>query len=129
MSQTSANVAAHLPEMARLQPATPAIHIPCGTDGQGETRYDTCTFSELDRASNRMAVGLESIGIRRGVRTVLMVLFFGVVIIIDMASLARVAGFVGFVVTGVVVYIVRRRQLAARGVDLGALRQREGWDR
>ena len=73
MSQTmSANVAAHLPEMARLQPETPAIFIPCGRDKQ-QTRHDTYSFAELDRESSRMAHALESIGIRRGVRTVLMV--------------------------------------------------------
>ena len=69
----SANVAAHLPEMARLQPETPAIYIPCGHDGQNKTTYTQYTFAELDRESSRMASALESIGISRGVRTVLMV--------------------------------------------------------
>jgi acyl-CoA synthetase (AMP-forming)/AMP-acid ligase II len=68
----SANVAAHLPKMARLQPNTPAIFIPL-SNGQQPTRYDQYTFAQLDRESNRMAHALESIGIRRGVRTVLMV--------------------------------------------------------
>ncbi len=68
----SANVAAHLPEMARLQPDTPAIFIPL-SNGQQPTQYDQYTFAELDRESSRMAHALESIGIRRGVRTVLMV--------------------------------------------------------
>jgi acyl-CoA synthetase (AMP-forming)/AMP-acid ligase II len=70
---TSANVAAHLPEMARLQPETPAIYIPQGTNDQQQTRYEQYTFAELDQESGRMASALESIGIRRGVRTVLMV--------------------------------------------------------
>jgi acyl-CoA synthetase (AMP-forming)/AMP-acid ligase II len=69
----SANVAAHLPEMARLQPETPAIYIPCGHDGQNKTSYTQYTFAELDQESSRMASALESIGINRGVRTVLMV--------------------------------------------------------
>ncbi|MBW2688654.1 MAG: AMP-binding protein [Deltaproteobacteria bacterium] len=74
MSQEpSANVAAHLPEMAQLQPETPAIFIPQGLDGQKQTSYKQYTFAELDRASSRMAYALESIGIKRGVRTVLMV--------------------------------------------------------
>ncbi|PLY03003.1 MAG: peptide synthase [Desulfuromonas sp.] len=74
MSQSVfANVAAHLPEMARLQPDSPAIHIPQGCDAQQQTVYRQYSFSELDRESNRMAQALESIGIRRGVRTVLMV--------------------------------------------------------
>lgn len=69
----SANVAAHLPEMARLQPDTPAIFIPSGQDGQQQTRYVQYTFSQLDRESSRMAQALETLGVRRGVRTVLMV--------------------------------------------------------
>lgn len=79
MSQAaSANVAAHLPKMARLQPETPAIFIPQGhlspgRDSQQQTRYDQYTFAQLDRESSRMASALESVGIRRGVRTVLMV--------------------------------------------------------
>jgi acyl-CoA synthetase (AMP-forming)/AMP-acid ligase II len=73
MSQTpSANVAAHLPKMAHLQPETPAIFIPCRS-GQEQPRYDQYSFAELDRQSSRMAHALESIGVRRGVRTVLMV--------------------------------------------------------
>ncbi len=74
MSQTVfANVAAHLPEMARLQPDTPAIFIPQGLDSQQQTSYTQYTFAELDLESSRMASALESIGISRGVRTVLMV--------------------------------------------------------
>lgn len=69
----SANVAAHLPAMARLQPDTPAIFIPRGHDHQQRTRYDQHSFAELDLESSRMAHALESTGIRRGVRTVLMV--------------------------------------------------------
>jgi acyl-CoA synthetase (AMP-forming)/AMP-acid ligase II len=68
-----ANVAAHLAEIARQQPEAPAIFIPCGCDGQRQTRYAQYTFSQLDRQSCRMAQALESIGVRRGVRTVLMV--------------------------------------------------------
>ncbi len=74
MKQTVfANVAAHLPEMARLQPDTPAIFIPQGLDDRQQTRYAKYTFAELDRESDRMATALESFGIKRGVRTVLMV--------------------------------------------------------
>jgi acyl-CoA synthetase (AMP-forming)/AMP-acid ligase II len=69
----SANVAAHLPKMAQLQPDTPAIFIPCGTDSSQQTRYKQYSFSELDRESNRRARALESIGVVRGIRTVLMV--------------------------------------------------------
>ncbi|PLY12843.1 MAG: peptide synthase [Desulfuromonas sp.] len=59
--------------MAALQPDTPAIHIPVGQDRQGQPLHQSFTFAELDRASNRRARALEDLGIRRGVRTVLMV--------------------------------------------------------
>jgi acyl-CoA synthetase (AMP-forming)/AMP-acid ligase II len=69
----TANVAAHLPEMARLQPDAAAIYIPHGHAGQQQTSYAQYTFAELDRQSSRMAAALDALGIRRGVRTVLMV--------------------------------------------------------
>ncbi len=69
----SANVAAHLPRMAQLQPQAPAIYIPRGTDRQQQTDYAQYSFAQLDGESSRMALALESLGIRRGVRTVLMV--------------------------------------------------------
>ncbi len=69
----SANVAAHLPEMARLQPETPAIFIPQGLDAKQQTTYAKYTFAELDQESDRMAAALEAIGVKRDVRTVLMV--------------------------------------------------------
>ncbi|HEY6006878.1 MAG TPA: AMP-binding protein, partial [Geobacteraceae bacterium] len=59
------NIAAHLPEMARRQPDTPAIIFP-----RGNRRL---SFRELDALSDRIAHGLVRAGIRRGVRTVLMV--------------------------------------------------------
>ena len=63
------NIAAHLPEMARRQPDTPAIYIPTGRGQQ----YQQYSFKQLDQESNRIAHALESIGICRGVRTALMV--------------------------------------------------------
>jgi len=59
------NIAAHLPEMARLQPDTPAIIFP-----KGNIRL---SFNELNTLSDRIAHGLVKNGIGRGVRTVLMV--------------------------------------------------------
>ena len=67
------NIAAHLPEMARLQPATPALYSPVGRNPDGSTRYSCTTYRQLDAESDRIAHALESLGIRRGVRTVLMV--------------------------------------------------------
>ncbi len=65
MTNAIVNIAAHLPEMARRQPDTPAIIFP-----RGNRRL---TFRELDTLSDRIAHGLVAYGIGRGVRTVLMV--------------------------------------------------------
>ena len=67
------NIAAHLPEMARLQPETPALFCPIGRNPDGSPRYSQTTFHELEAESNRIAHALETLGIGRGVRTVLMV--------------------------------------------------------
>ena len=62
-----ANIAAHLPRMALLQPHTPAVYFP------RKGKYQACSFSQLNEESDRIAIALESIGIRKGVRTALMV--------------------------------------------------------
>ena len=67
MSQSTVNVAAHLTALAAREPDRPAVHIPQRGD------YRTLTFAELGRLSGELARGLDAIGIRRGVRTVLMV--------------------------------------------------------
>jgi acyl-CoA synthetase (AMP-forming)/AMP-acid ligase II len=70
---TTCNIASHLPAMAARQPDKAAVIVPAGRDGSGKARWAQWTFAELDEASDRIAIGLESVGIRRGVRTVLMV--------------------------------------------------------
>jgi acyl-CoA synthetase (AMP-forming)/AMP-acid ligase II len=67
------NVASYLPAMARERPNAPAVLFPKGTDASGNTQYIDWTFRQLDEESNRLARGLEAIGIDAGVRTVLMV--------------------------------------------------------
>ncbi|MCX7141341.1 MAG: fatty acid CoA ligase family protein [Proteobacteria bacterium] len=67
------NIAAHLTEMAKLQPSRPAVICANGRDAQGAVAYDQLSFGALDEASSRLAHGLESAGIGRGVRTALMV--------------------------------------------------------
>lgn len=74
MIETSlVNIAAHLPRMASLQPHRMAVVFPHGRDKQGRVSYTHYTFRQLDRESDRLARGLASIGIGRGVRAVLMV--------------------------------------------------------
>lgn len=70
---TTSNIASHLPKMAMSQPHKRAVVVPSGRDKEGRALWAQYTFAELDDASDRYAFGLESIGIRRGVRTVLMV--------------------------------------------------------
>lgn len=67
------NIASHLPEMARRQPDTPAVILPTGRGSSGDITFEQFTFRELDERSDRVAKGLEGVGIKRGVRTVLMV--------------------------------------------------------
>ncbi len=68
------NIASHLPRMAELHPNRPAIVCALGgRDAAGHGRYASWTFAELDRESNRLANGLERIGVTRGTRTILMV--------------------------------------------------------
>ncbi|MDA0226328.1 MAG: AMP-binding protein, partial [Proteobacteria bacterium] len=67
------NIAAHLAEMARLQPTRPAVICANGRDSQGAVTYEQLSFAELERASSRLARALEAAGIGRGVRAALMV--------------------------------------------------------
>ncbi|MCG8409188.1 MAG: AMP-binding protein [Phycisphaerales bacterium] len=67
------NVAAHLPEMARRHPEKRAIVHRTGRDADGRAVYSHLTFLELDQETDRYAHGLEQAGIRRGMRTILMV--------------------------------------------------------
>ncbi len=67
------NIAASLAAMAETQPHTLAIAQPFGRDRRGRIRYRHYTYSELNAESDVLARGFEQIGIRRGVRTVLMV--------------------------------------------------------
>ncbi len=59
--------------MANLQPSRPAVICANGRDAQGAVAYEQLSFAELEEASNRLALALDGAGIRRGVRTALMV--------------------------------------------------------
>ena len=67
------NVATRLTEMAKAHPWRRAVVMHTGRDRANRVSYSHYTFSQLDRASDRMACGLSEIGIGRGVRTILMV--------------------------------------------------------
>ncbi len=67
------NVAKYLKAQAEKKPFKRAVVYPCGKDAQGRIAYSHLTFQQLDRESDKMAYGLQSIGITRGVKTILMV--------------------------------------------------------
>ncbi len=67
------NIASYLPAMARQHPEMPAVIVQHGRARGGGSRYTTYTLGQLDHESDCIARGLERAGIRRGVRTVLMV--------------------------------------------------------
>jgi acyl-CoA synthetase (AMP-forming)/AMP-acid ligase II len=67
------NIATPLVEMAHRLPNTPAIIRPWGTRHATPTGERRLTFRQLDAESDRLARGLLRHGIRRGMRTVLMV--------------------------------------------------------
>ena len=67
------NIASLVLERARSEPDAVAIRQPAGPRRAGPTRYATATHADLDRDSDALAHGLESIGVSLGVRTALMV--------------------------------------------------------
>lgn len=67
------NVAAYLKKQAELKPFKRAVVFPHGKDAQGRIAYSHLTFRQLDLESDKMAFGLQTIGITRGVKTILMV--------------------------------------------------------
>ncbi len=72
-AQDTVNIAAALATMAEAQPQTLAIAQPFRRDRHGCIRYHHYTYRELNTESDALARGFEHIGIRRGMRTVLMV--------------------------------------------------------
>jgi acyl-CoA synthetase (AMP-forming)/AMP-acid ligase II len=67
------NVGLRLSETARQNPDGMAIAMPRGRDAAGKRIYDTLTFRQLDDDTNLLADGLASMGVRPGMRLVLMV--------------------------------------------------------
>ncbi len=68
-----ANISFGLKNIAAKYPHKRAIVCPAGKDKKGRSLYSQMTFAQLERQSDRLAFGLERIGITRGVRTILMV--------------------------------------------------------
>ncbi|MCH2203787.1 MAG: fatty acid CoA ligase family protein [Fuerstiella sp.] len=73
MSKSELNIADRLTTSARLVPDQRAIVVPHGRDAAGRGIYSQTTFEQLDRAVDQIARGLIRLGIRPGMRLVLMV--------------------------------------------------------
>lgn len=69
----SCNIASHLPARAAETPYKRAVVVPVGRDKAGRVTWAQLTFLQLNTLSDRYALGLERMGIKRGTRTVLMV--------------------------------------------------------
>ena len=67
------NIAYRLHEAAGRMPFKRAVVYPAGRDKLGRITYAHLTFEQLARESDSLAAGLKTIGIRRGIKTVLMV--------------------------------------------------------
>ena len=70
---TAVNVASALPELADRQPHRLVVACPVARKTSAPLAYQIWNYRQLDEASNRRARALVSIGVRRGVRVVLMV--------------------------------------------------------
>lgn len=73
VSEEIVNVGARLSATARLDPAGLAVVMPLRRDRHGKRRYRQLSFRQLDDDSNRLADGLHHIGMRPGMRIVLLV--------------------------------------------------------
>jgi len=69
----SHNIAHRMSRMAQLIPDQRAVVFPHKRDRKGNYSYSQLTFRELDENSDRLARGLNRMGITRGTRLVLMV--------------------------------------------------------
>lgn len=67
------NIASYLPEMARKIPFQRAVVFPHSRDAQGRVSYTQLTFQQLNAEADRYAHGFTRLGIRKGMRVVLMV--------------------------------------------------------
>ena len=67
------NVGARLTETAKTVPENTAVVVPKGREPSGKRRYETISFRELDTMTDRMAAGLQGMGVTTGTRMVLLV--------------------------------------------------------
>ncbi|MCH2212556.1 MAG: fatty acid CoA ligase family protein [Fuerstiella sp.] len=73
MTESDLNIADRLTISARLVPDRQAVLVPQRRDASGRSVYDQITFEQLDCTVSQIARGLIRLGIRPGMRLVLMV--------------------------------------------------------
>ncbi|HQG29338.1 MAG TPA: AMP-binding protein, partial [Candidatus Ozemobacteraceae bacterium] len=69
---TPVNMATFVRHWAERLSSKRAVVFPHGRDGDGRVSYTHLTFRQLEEESNRYARGLQKLGVRRGMRTALM---------------------------------------------------------
>lgn len=70
---TTANIAERLRQTAQRAPHQQGVIFPEGRDAQGRVAYTQLTFQQLDRETDRLARGFQQMGVKPGMRMVLMV--------------------------------------------------------
>ncbi|NNL78026.1 MAG: AMP-binding protein, partial [Desulfobacterales bacterium] len=72
-SRQVVNIASYLNQAAKTRPYKRAVVYPAGRDLSGRVAYSHLTFLQLDQESDCLAHGLQAAGVKRGIRTILMV--------------------------------------------------------
>ena len=67
------NIASYLNHAAKTQPYKRAVVYPASKDRSGRVAYTHLTFLQLDQESDCLAHGLQAAGVKKGIRTILMV--------------------------------------------------------
>ncbi len=67
------NISSWLKRSAEIYPFKRAVVYPDSRDSKGRVLYSQLNFRQLEKESDRLAFGLETTGITRGTRTILMV--------------------------------------------------------
>ena len=58
---------------------------------------------------------------------IFMALFFGLIILVDLASFYKIGGFILFVLSGAVYFHLRKLYLLGKGIDVNKLKDKEDW--
>ncbi|MEE2924472.1 MAG: fatty acid CoA ligase family protein [bacterium] len=67
------NIARYLPIRAKESPNAKAVILPTNTRTEGRRNYISLTFQQLEWESNRLAIGLNKLGLKKGSKVLLMV--------------------------------------------------------